>query len=184
MDISNKCVDKELYEIGDKIVYPMHGVGVIKEIKEKNILEQTKLYYIIEMSFSKMVIMIPVDMSNKMGLRSPIGPNKIGKAFDILQDKATKQEDDWKIRYSNNHEKVKRGSLFELAEVVRNLFIRNQIKELSNSEKKLFENALKLMVDEIALSKNIEKDEAEHLITEILEKAQSKSNNLEKLKNS
>ncbi len=162
--------DYNLYEIGDKVVYPMHGVGLIKKIEEKDILGNKKLYYIMEMAHSKMTVMIPVDMSTKIGLRNLVNYTQISEALSILQDEATELEEDWKVRYNTNHGKIKKGSIFDLAEVVRNLFMRNQIKELSNSEKKLFENAKKLMVDEIALSKEIDKTEAEHLITETLER--------------
>lgn len=165
-----------MYEIGEKVVYPMHGVGIIDKIEEKAILDKKRKYYIMKLMHTSMTVMIPVDMTEKVGLRTVIGDDEVGKAIDILKSEATELEDDWKVRYSNNHEKIKSGSFLELAEVVRNLFIRNQIKELSNSEKRLFENALKLMVDEISFSKDIEKVEVEHQITETLEHSLENNN--------
>ena len=159
-----------MYQIGEKVVYPMHGVGVVQNIEEKDILGKKRKYYIMELSHTNMTVMVPVDMSTKIGLRGVVSIDEISKAFGVLSSIPTELEDDWKIRYSNNHTKVKNGSFLELAEVVRNLFKRNQVKELSNSEKKLFENALNLMIDEIALTKEIEKIEVEHMITETLEK--------------
>lgn len=158
-----------MYEIGEKIVYPMHGVGIVQNIEEKDILGKTKLYYILQLHHTNMTMMVPVEISAKIGLRQVVGSDEINKALMVLQNEAQVQEEDWKARYSNNHEKLKSGSLLELAEVVRNLFQRNQIKELSNSEKRLFENALNLMVDEIAFSAELEKIEVEHSVTEILE---------------
>ncbi|HEO64976.1 MAG TPA: CarD family transcriptional regulator [Spirochaetes bacterium] len=158
-----------MYEIGEKVVYPMHGVGKIQNIEEKDILGTIRKYYIMELLHTNMTVMIPVKMSNQIGLRGVIGDEEIAEALSILKSQATELENDWKIRYSINHGKIKSGSFYELAEVVRNLFIRNQIKELSNSEKRLFENALKLLVDEISFSSDIEGIEAEHMITETLE---------------
>jgi CarD family transcriptional regulator len=159
----------KMYKVDDKVVYPMHGVGVIEKIEEKNILGKTKLYYIMKLSVTDMTVMVPVDMADKLGLRGVVEYDEIMKALDLLKEDPSVVEENWKARYSNNHGKVKSGSIFELAEVVRNLFRRNKVKELSTSEKKLFENALQLMVDEIALSKDLEKVEVEHLITETLE---------------
>lgn len=157
------------YQIGEKVVYPMHGVGVIQNIEERDILGKKREYYIMELSHTNMKVMIPIDMTSKVGLRGVVTGDQITDAFSVLKSTETELEEDWKIRYYNNHGKIKSGSFLELAEVVRNLFKRNQVKELSNSEKKLFENALKLMIDEISLSKNLDKIEAEHMITEILE---------------
>ncbi len=158
-----------MYKIGEKVVYPMHGVGRIRNIEEKDILGTIRQYYIMELLHTNMTVMIPVKMSSKIGLRGIIGDKEIGEALSIMKSQATELVDDWKVRYSINHGKIKSGSFYELAEVVRNLFIRNQIKELSNSEKKLFENALKLLVDEISFSSDIEDVEVEHMITETLE---------------
>lgn len=176
-----------MYQIGEKVVYPMHGAGIIQNIEEKNILDKKRNYYIMELSHTNMTVMIPVDMSSKLGLRGVVNYDEITDAYNILKSHATELEDDWKLRYYNNHGKIKRGSFLELAEVIRNLFKRNQIKELSNSEKRLFENALKLMIDEIALSRGIDKIEVHHMITEILEESltkDSKENKDLEIKNS
>ncbi len=159
------------FKQGDTVVYPMHGVGVIDKIEEKDILGNKQLYYILKLSVSDMTAMIPVDKSENLGLRACEKPEGIEKALIILGEVPDNIEDDWKSRYNNNHNLVKNGSLFELAQVVRNLYHRNLIKELSNTEKKLFEYALQLMVDEISFSKDIEKIEVEDNITRILEDA-------------
>jgi CarD family transcriptional regulator len=158
-----------MFEIGDKVVYPMQGVGIIEKIEEKTILQKKRKYYIMKLSVSDMTVMIPCDMAEKVGVRGVVEYPEIEKAIELLKENPSLVEENWKARYSNNHGKVKSGSIMELAEVVRNLYRRNKIKELSSSEKKLFENALQLLVDEIALSKGLEKVEVEHLITETLE---------------
>ncbi len=159
-----------MYEIGSKVVYPIHGVGHIQNIEEKDILGKKRKYYVMELYQNNMKVMIPIDMTTKVGLRDIVGDLEIDDAFIILRSKANDLEDDWKIRYSTNQDKLKSGSFSELAIVVRNLFMRNQIKELSNSEKRLFENALKLLITEISYARNLQKVEVEHMITETLEK--------------
>ena len=168
MSNNEKDIKALHYNIGDKIVYPMHGVGVIEKIEEKNILGKDNLYYIMKLSVSDMTVMIPVEMSEKLGLREVINEKEINDVLSSLKENPEDLENDWKARYYNNHDKLKSGSIFDLAEIVRNLYRRNSEKELSTSEKKLFESALQLMIEEISLSQDIEKVEVEHMITETL----------------
>ncbi len=169
-----------MYKINEKVVYPMHGVGVISKIEEMEVLGETHLYYILKLSMTEMTVKIPVDKSDELGLRSVVSESEINEVYEVLkQDNPEADDDNWKNRYNTNQTKIKSGSITELAEVVRNLFIRNtknnknNKKELSASEKRLFDNALQLMIDEIALSKSIEKTEVEHKISEILAKSHS-----------
>ncbi len=167
-----------MYEIGEKVVYPMHGVGVISKIEEREVLGETHKYYILKLSMTDMTVMIPIDKSESLGLRTVISGNDIDNVMEVLKEQCDEEDDDnWKTRYAANQNKIKSGSITELAEVVRNLYKRSLKKELSTSEKKLFDNALQLMIDEISLSKNIEKVEVEHKITEILMESHNDSNN-------
>lgn len=166
-----------MYEVGNKVVYPMHGVGVISKIEDKEILGETQQYYILKLSMTDMTVMIPTGKAEELGLRRVISTNEIDKVMDVLKQECPEEVDDnWKTRYMTNQGKIKSGSIFELAEVVRNLYNRNCKKELSTSEKRLFDNALQLMIDEIALSKSIDKVEVEHKISEILMECQNESN--------
>ncbi len=162
---------KPKFKQGDTVVYPMHGVGVIDKIEEKDILGNKQLYYILKLSVSDMTAMIPVDKSENLGLRACEDSKGIDEALNALGEVPENIEDDWKSRYNSNHNLVKNGSLIELAQVVRNLYHRNLIKELSNTEKKLFDYALQLMIDEISFSKEIEKIEVDDTIARILEKS-------------
>jgi CarD family transcriptional regulator len=167
-----------MFEVGEKVVYPMHGVGEIKNIEEKEVLGETHNYYILKLSLSDMTVMIPIDKSIDLGLRGIISRDKVDKVLDVLKQEHEEEDDEnWKKRYLTNQEKIKSGSIFELAEVVRNLFHRNQKKELSTSEKKLFDNALQLMIDEIAISKNLSKKEIGESISNILNEFQIDTNN-------
>jgi len=158
-----------MYEVGSKVVYPLHGVGVISSIEEKTVLGKTHSYYIIKLGISDMTVMIPVEKSEELGLRQIVSSKDVKDALKLIRGEITHIEEDWKERYQNNFEKMKKGSLLDVAEVVKNLYHRNQIKELSIMEKKLYENAFRLLVDEIAFVLNIEKEQAKALIAEGLE---------------
>lgn len=157
-----------MYKKGDKIVYPMHGVGTIDDIETKEILGQKSKYYIINIINSGMRVMIPVDKSDEVGVREIIGKNEIEKVISHLQTGETKKESDWKLRYQNNIDKVKSGSIFQVAEVARDLYRRGREKELSIMERKLYENAYNLVMHEVALTKNVDIEEAGNLVSEAL----------------
>jgi len=158
-----------MYKVGTKVVYPLHGVGVINSIEDKDVLGKRRSYYVIKLAISDMTVMIPVDKSEELGLRLVVANDDVEKALEILKNSSPDLEDDWKTRYQQNFEKMKSGSLIEIAEVVRNLFHRNRVKELSIMEKKLYENAYRLLVDEIAYATNMDKEEVQNLVAEALE---------------
>ncbi|HRX14711.1 MAG: transcriptional regulator [Spirochaetes bacterium] len=157
-----------MFKKGEKVVYPMHGVGLIDEIEDKEVLGQTTKYYIIQIINSGMKVMIPVDKAEEVGLRKIISKSEIKKALSHLSSGETIKENDWKLRYQNNIEKVKSGSIFQVAEVARDLFRRGREKELSIMERKLYENAYNLVMHEVALTKNVDIEEAGDLVSEAL----------------
>ncbi len=163
------------YEVGSKVVYPLHGVGIISSIEEKTVLGKTHSYYIIKLGISDMTVMIPVEKSEELGLRKVVSHKDVESALKLIKGEITKIEEDWKERYQQNFEKMKKGSLIDVAEVVRNLYHRNKIKELSIMEKKLYENAFRLLVDEIAYVLDIDKEKARDLIAEGLESSVNRS---------
>ncbi|MFW5808621.1 MAG: CarD family transcriptional regulator [Spirochaetota bacterium] len=157
-----------MFKTGDKIVYPMHGVGLIDEIETKEILGQKTKYYIINIINSGMKVMIPLDKSDEVGLRSIIPKNDIKKVIKHLNSGETIKENDWKLRYQNNVDKVKSGSIFLVAEVARDLYRRGREKELSIMERKLYENAYNLVIHEVALTSGIDIEEAGNIVSEAL----------------
>lgn len=160
------------YAIGDKVVYPMHGVGHIEDIEEKTILDVKQLYYIIRISCDDMKVMIPVDRCDDLCLRHIVTDAEVKKALKMLMEQSDGMNDDWKVRFNDNKEKIKTGSIFKVSEVVRNLYQRNRKKELSSSEKKLYETAYQLLVDEISLKMDKEPVVIENMISEKLEEGQ------------
>ena len=157
-----------MFKIGDKIVYPMHGVGEIEGIEKKVILGKRNEYYLITIINNGMKVMIPVNNAKEIGIRSIIAKKDIKKVMTILSTEADSIEEDWKIRYQNNIDKVKSGSIFEVAEVARDLYRRGSEKELSIMERKLYENAYQLITYEVAMSKNIDIEDAGNLVSEAL----------------
>jgi CarD family transcriptional regulator len=157
-----------MFKVGDNIVYPMHGVGEIEAIEKKVILGKRSEYYIITILNSGMKVMIPVKNAEQIGIRSIIPKKDVKKVLAVLTKNEISSVDDWKERYQNNIDKVKSGSIYEVSEVARDLYRRGREKELSIMERKLYENAYQLVTHEIALSKNIEIEEAGNLVSEAL----------------
>lgn len=146
----------------------MHGVGEIKEITEKTILGENRECYCLEIQSTRMKVMIPIEKVNDIGIRGIISKDEIDKVLDLLQKDEVDPEEDWKIRYQNNMNKIKSGSIFEVADVCRNLFRRANGKELSIMERKLYENAYNLVKTEIALSNDISLEESGNLVSDVL----------------
>lgn len=161
-------MEKDMYNVGDKIVYPMHGIGTIESIEKKSVLGHRDEYYIIRLVNNDMKVMIPVKNGDSVGIRSLIEKNQIKKVIGILKSEMAEIELDWKLRYENNFNKVKHGNILEIAEVARDLFRRAQEKELSIMERKLYETAYNLIIHELALSKNVSIEEAGDIVSEAL----------------
>lgn len=157
-----------MFKVGDEIVYPMHGVGRIDGIEKKVVLGKKVEYYMITIINSGMKVMIPVKNAEQIGIRSIIAKKDIKKVIKVLTETDVPVEEDWKLRYQNNIEKVKSGSIFEVAEVARDLYRRGQEKELSIMERKLYENAYQLISHELALVKKVDIEEAGNFLSDAL----------------
>lgn len=154
-----------MFNIGDKVVYPMHGAGIIEDIEEREISGERYQYYIIKLPMGEMKAMVPLHKVNEVGLRQIIDEAEVAKVFEVLQDKTTTMPINWNHRYRANLEKIKSGSIFEVAEVVRNLVLRDREKGLSTGEKKMLENARRILLSELVLAKNV----TETMMTEIID---------------
>lgn len=141
-----------MYNLGDKVVYPMHGAGKIESVEEKEVLGEFKKYYILKMPIGEIKLMIPVDNVDNMGLRNIIDKDKVNDVIAILKQNAEKNDSNWNKRYRENMEKMRTGDIFELAHVVRDLAYRDKEKGLSTGEKKMLANAKQMLISEVALS--------------------------------
>lgn len=152
-----------MFNVGDKIVYPMHGVGTIDAIEEKNILGENQAYYIIKMP-GEVKVMVPTAKAEQIGVRNIIGKEEAEKVISILGEDETEMSQNWNKRYRDNMEKMKSGSIYEVADVVRNLSFKQKEKGLSTGEKKMLSNAKQILVSELVLAEHASQDEVEELI--------------------
>lgn len=152
-----------MFNVGDKIVYPMHGAGTIDAIEEKDILGEKQAYYIIKMP-GEVKVMVPTAKAEEIGVRNIINKESTGKVFEILEENETEMSNNWNKRYRDNMEKMKSGDIYEVADVVRNLAFKQKEKGLSTGEKKMLNNAKQILVSELVLAEHASQDEVEQLI--------------------
>jgi len=153
-----------MFNIGDRVVYPMHGAGVIEAVEEKDVGGATENYYVIKLSMGEMKIMVPVSNVNLVGVREVIGKEEVMKVLDILKSKESLMSSNWNRRYRANMEKIKSGNIYEVAEVVRNLSLREREKGLSTGERKMLENARQILLSELVLAQNVTEDQVEAMV--------------------
>ena len=146
-----------MFNIGDSIAYPMHGAGVVTEIEEKEVLGEICRYYHVSLPYSKMHVMVPVDNSDKVGVRAIICKEDIQGVLKVLGDKSDKMSNNWNRRYRENTEKLRTGDIYEVACVVRNLVRSDRVK-------KLLGNAKQILESELVLAGGLSLDEADSLV--------------------
>jgi CarD family transcriptional regulator len=137
------------FKIGDKVVYPNHGIAIVENIYERSVGEQAMEFYQLRISSNNSLVMIPVDGIRQVGLRKIISDKEVNKLYRILQNGEVLQYDNWMGRYRENLEKMQSGSIFQVAEVLKNLFYLSNQKDLSYREKKMFSKARYLIVSEL-----------------------------------
>ena len=152
-----------MFNVGDKIVYPMHGAGTIDAIEEKDILGEKQNYYIIKMP-GEVKVMVPISKAGDIGVRSVIDKSEAGKVLEVLESNETEMSNNWNKRYKENMEKMKSGSIYEVADVVRNLSYKQKEKGLSTGEKKMLNNAKQILVSELVLAEHASENEVENLV--------------------
>ncbi len=159
------------FNIGDKVVYPNHGVGVIEQISSRTIGSTVERFYLLKIKSSSLKVMVPFHNVSSVGLRRVIRNGEVQKILDFLTDGKCCNHADWKYRFKENSEKMRTGSLMEVAAVLKGLLLLNQSKPLSFREKKMLERARYLLVSELAMAKNLDEMEVEALLTKALSKS-------------
>lgn len=152
-----------MFNVGDKVVYPMHGAGTIDSIDKKNILDEEVEYINISMP-GGVKVMVPSNQASKQGLRNIISQNDVEKVFCVLETDETAMSDNWNKRYRDNMDKMKSGDIYEVADVVRNLSFKQKEKGLSTGEKKMLNNAKQILVSELVFVENTTNAEMEKLV--------------------
>ena len=153
----------QMFNVGDYIVYPMHGAGTIDAIEEKDILGEKQSYYILKMP-GEVKVMVPVDKAEKVGVRNIIDETSAEKVFEILEEDQTEMSTNWNKRYRDNMDKMKSGDIYEVADVVRNLSFKQKEKGLSTGEKKMLINAKQILVSELVLAEHSSYEEMEGIV--------------------
>ncbi|HZJ88469.1 MAG TPA: CarD family transcriptional regulator [Sphaerochaeta sp.] len=161
--------DKIQFIVGEHVVYPLQGVGVVRRIEEKDFRGTPTMYYVIYLDISDMTVMIPIDKSEELGIRAIVPQDEAQAAIDSISSKYEPMPVDWKARYQMNVDLLKEGSIASIAKVVQALYHRSKIKELPVQERKLYDSALRLLVDEAAISLKKEEKEIEMIVFSRLE---------------
>jgi CarD family transcriptional regulator len=161
--------EERAFEVDQKVVYPSQGVGIIHAIVEKNFKNEKIPYYVIYLEVSDMTIMVPVHMALGLGIRPIVDQGEAERALELIGEEFEPIPSDWKQRYQMNLDLLKRGSVLDIAAIVRSLYHRSKVKELPILERKLYDSALKLLEDEVAFSLQKPKEEVENLIFARLE---------------
>lgn len=159
-----------MYKIGERVFYPFHGAGVIQNVEEKVVLGEKRTYFVIRFPLTETTIMVPSDNIVALGLRNIADQKEIKKCLDIISSSDSETDEDWKIRYKKHQDMLKSGTTKEVSLVIRNLYDRNRVKELSSTEKKLYNNAINMLVSEISLSIGKNQDEVKNEIFRLLDR--------------
>lgn len=166
-----------MFEIGDKIVYPIHGAGVIVDVEKKQILGKTEEYYILKMPVNEMRVLVPVGQMKEVGVRPIKTPEEMDEVMDVFRDESrVKMPKNWNRRYRFNQEKIRDGNLFDIAEVIKNLEHLDAQKSLSTGERKLLNNARQIIESEMVLVY----DKPLEQVNVLIDKALDEGNHFEK----
>ena len=164
-----------MYAVGDKVVYPHHGAGTVVRKDVREILGEKRQYLTIRILHNDMTVNVPCDNCERVGLRKVIDEAMVEKVVKALTGNGTVMPKNWNRRFKHNRDKMKTGDIFELAEVVRNLSLRDHEKGLSTGEKQMFVKAKKILSSELMYAKELDEDEAAEWLEEVLEGVGSKS---------
>src|SRR5258707_8412882 len=162
------------FQIGDKVVYPNHGVGVIEQISSRTVGPEVYKFYLLKIKASSLKVEVPFSNVGMVGLRPVVKNGEVNKILTFLVDGKCDNHTDWKFRFKENSDKMRTGSLLEVAVVLKSLLLLAKDKPLSFREKKMLERARYLLVTELAMSRNTEEAEIEDLLTKALAKSKLK----------
>ena len=167
-DIDLEPVDCE-FEVGDNVVYPHHGAGVVLKKETRDMMGESRDYLTIKILHNEMTVMVPCENAHVAGLRRVINEQQVRRVIDVLTGEVSEMPKNWNRRFKYNREKIKTGDVFELAEVVRNLAIREMEKGLSTGEKQMYTRAKKILASEFMYALDKDEEGAEEYIDELLE---------------
>ena len=157
-----------MYKVGDKVVYPHHGAGTVVKKESREVLGEKREYLTIKILHNDMTVNVPADNADRVGLRKVIDEQMVSKVLKALTGSGTVMPKNWNRRFKHNRDKMKTGDIFELAEVVRNLSLRDHEKGLSTGDKQMFVKAKKILASELMYAKDMDEEEAAEWLDDIL----------------
>ena len=161
----------QVFQVGEKVVYPTHGVGTVEAIEEREVSGVPQAFYVLRIHGNGMRVMVPTQNAERVGLRQIIAKEDVRKVMAILRKNDVEICPNWNRRFKDNLERIKTGSLFEVALVLRKLILLQRERSLSFGEKKMLENVSQLLVSEISHAAGIEERAAKHLVARTVGKA-------------
>ncbi|MGH2849929.1 MAG: CarD family transcriptional regulator [Solirubrobacteraceae bacterium] len=159
------------FELGDNVVYPHHGAGQVKAKEVKEVFGQRREYLTIKILHNDMTVMVPTENAALAGLRRVIDEETVEKVLNVLRDDVSEMPKNWNRRFKHNRDKIKTGDIYELAEVVRNLALRENEKGLSSGEKQMYTRAKKILASELMYALDKDEDEAEEYLDSLLSRS-------------
>ena len=160
-----------MFRKGDTVVHPEHGAAVIQELREKEFLGEKRTYLVLRVAYGDLTLLIPVDSTEQVGLRQVVSKNEVKKVLKVLTEDESSMAANWSRRFKNNMEKLHSGDPYQVAEVLRNLAIREREKGLSAGEKRMILKARQILISELSYATAKTEDEAEIMIDEVLDDA-------------
>jgi CarD family transcriptional regulator len=165
------CGPRMTFQIGEKIVYPNHGIGTVENISTRSFGAQYERYYLLRLTYNSMTVMVPFSHVGDIGLRRVTRNVEVSRVLDFLAEKTCKSKGDWKDRYKENSDKMRNGSLPAIAEVFKSLLVLQSEKSLSFREKKMLDRARHMLLTELSISRGLTEFAAEELLEKALAKA-------------
>lgn len=159
-----------MYSIGDRIVYPTHGAGIIEAIEEREVLDEVNKYYILRMPYDDMTVMLPISGIAADSIRDVISPEEADKVIKHFDGFFEEVNSNWNKRYRENIAKIKSGNIYEVAGVVKMLLFRDKTRGLSSGERKMLTNAKQILISELVIAKNTPQEKIENMLSDMVDK--------------
>jgi CarD family transcriptional regulator, regulator of rRNA transcription len=160
--------DTMTYRVGDTVVYPHHGAAVIEKHEKRTLEGQERDYLVLRLTYGDLTLMVPADATTAVGLRDVVSQQEVDEVFGLLRRRDGSMPTNWSRRFKANYEKLKSGDIFQVAEVVRNLSLRERDKGLSAGEKRMLTKARQILVSELSAAVKKSEEQTEELIDAVL----------------
>jgi CarD family transcriptional regulator len=160
-----------VFRKGDTVVHPEHGAAVIEELRDREFLGEKRKYLVLRVAYGDLTLMVPVDSTDEVGLRQVVSKNEVKKVLKVLTENESSMAANWSRRFKNNMEKLHSGDPYQVAEVLRNLAIRDREKGLSAGEKRMIQKARQILISELSYATGKTEEDAEIMIDDVLDGA-------------